>query len=120
MPLSRFAALPLLILAIASARAANPFLNAADDRPVSAEFRGAEWGDDIPQDELPLTARVVTTRIAKMPWGAIYKIEFTALKSHAKEHRQIPPEYFMATDDRIILLNEEDMSAAIKQISAMD
>ena len=46
--------------------AANPFLEASDDKSISAKFHGTEWGDNIPQKEIPLTARVVTTRIAKM------------------------------------------------------
>jgi hypothetical protein len=99
--------------------AANPFLDAKDDRPVSAKFRGTEWGDDM-EEEIPLTARVITSRVARMPWGAIFKIEFTDLKSRAKKPREIPPDYFIVTDDRIVLLNEEDNNAAIEKISAMD
>lgn len=100
--------------------ATNPFLNAPDDTPVSAKFRGTEWGDEIQQDEIPLTAQVVTTRVAKMPWGAIFKIEFTDLKSSAPQKREIRPDYFIVTDDRIVLLNEEDNEAAVKKISALD
>src|SRR6266853_6798377 len=100
------AILTVLILLPVSAYAGNPFLDAPDGKPVSAKFRGAEWGDEIQQDEIPLTARVVTTRIAKMPWGAIFKIEFTDLKSRAPQKREIPPpQYFIVTDDRIVLLN---------------
>ena len=107
-----------------SAYAANPFLDAKDDKPVSANFRGTEWNDEFPEElphEIPLTARVITTRIAKMPWGAIFKIEFTDLKSRAPDKREIPePRYYIVTDDRIVLLNEEDNDAAAKKISAMD
>src|SRR5260370_41864295 len=91
-----------------SVYAANPFLDAKDDRPVSANFRGTEWNDEFPEElphEIPLTARVVTTRIAKMPWGAIFKIEFTDLKSRAPKEREIQPLYLIVTDDRIVLLN---------------
>jgi len=102
------------------ASAANPFLDAKDDKPVSAKFRGNEWGDEIEQDEIPLTARVFTTRIAKMPWGAIFRIEFADLKSSAQKHREIRPDYFIVTDDRIVLLNEENNEAAVKKISAMN
>jgi hypothetical protein len=102
------------------ASAANPFLKAKDDKPVSVKFRGTEWSDEIGRDEIPLTARVVTTRIAKMPWGAIFKIEFTDLKSRAEKRREIPPDYFIVTDDRIVLLNEEDNDAAAKKISTLD
>ena len=103
-----------------SAYAANPFLDAKDDEPMSAKFRGTEWGDEIAEEEIPLTARVVTTRIAKMPWGAIFKIEFVDLRSRAKKRRKIPPDYFIVTDERMVLLNEENNDAAIKKISAMD
>jgi hypothetical protein len=104
----------------ASVYAANPFLSAPDDKPVSAKFRGTEWGEEIEHEEIPLTARVVTTRLAQMSWGVIFKIEFTDLKSSAPQKREIRPDYFIATDDRIVLLNEEDNDAAVKKISAMD
>ena len=103
-----------------SGYAANPFLNTPDDKPVSAKFRGTEWSDDIGEQDIPLTARVVTTRVAKMPWGAIFKIEFTDLKSRAEKQREIRPDYFIVTDNRIVLLNEEDNDAAAKKISALD
>ena len=108
------------ILLSASAYAANPFLDAADDKPVSAKFRGTEWSDDTSNEEIPLTARVITTRLARLPWGAIFKIEFTDLKSRAKKRRKIPPDYFIVTDERIVLLNEENNDTAVKKISAMD
>jgi hypothetical protein len=109
----------LLSLAV-SAYATNPFLNAQDDKPVFAKFRGTEWGDEIQQDEIPLTARAVTKRVAKTPWGAIFKIEFADLKSGAPQKREIRPDYFIVTDDRIVLLNEEDNDDAVTKISAMD
>jgi hypothetical protein len=89
----RIAIVMISILLPGFAHAANPFLDAPSDKPVSAKFRGAEWGDEIQQDEIPLTARVVTTRVAKMPWGAIFKIEFTDLKSSAPQKREIRPDY---------------------------
>ena len=116
----RCAALCGSMLLSVSALAANPFLDAKDDKPVSAKFRGTEWGDEIQQDEIPLTARVVTTRLTKMPWGAIFKIEFTDLESRAPQRREIRPDYFIVTDDRILLLNEEDNEAAVKKISGLD
>src|SRR5690348_1342176 len=103
-----------------SGYAANPFLDAPGDKALSAEFRGTEWGDEIGQDEIPLTARVVTTRLAKMSWGAIFKIEFTDLKSEAAKHREIRPDYFVATADRIVLLNEEDNHGTVRSMSALD
>lgn len=110
----------ITILFSVAAYAANPFLDASNDQPISAKFRGAEWGDDIKEHDISLTARVVITRIAKMPWGAIFKIDFTDLKSDAEKQREIRPDYFIVTDDRIVLLNEEDNDAAVKKISALD
>jgi hypothetical protein len=100
--------------------AANPFLSASNDQPIFATFNGTEWGDDIGEKDIPLTARMVTTRIAKMPWGAVFKLEFTDLKSQAEKPREIRPDYFIVTDDRIVLLNEEDNDAAARKISATD
>jgi hypothetical protein len=120
MKLSGAAFIAMSMLMARSFCAGNPFLDAEDDKPVSANFRGAEWGDEIAQDEIALTARVITTRIAKMPWGAIFKIEFTDLKSQAKRRREIPPDYFIVTDDRIVLLNEENNDTAVKKISALE
>ena len=100
--------------------AANPFLDVPADKPMSAKFQGTEWGDDIQQEEIPLTARIVTTRLATMLWGAIFKVEFTDLESRAPQKREIRPDYFIVTDDGIILLNEEDNDTAVKKIAAMD
>jgi hypothetical protein len=108
------------ILLTASAYSANPFLDAKDNKPVSAKFNGTEWGDNIDEGEIALTARVVTTRMADMPWGAIFKIEFTDLKSRAPEPRKIEPDYFVVTDDRIVLLNEEKIEEAVHRIGAME
>jgi hypothetical protein len=116
----RIATLTMSTLLTVSAYSANPFLDSPDDKPVSAKFRGTEWGDNTDEDEIALTARVITTRVAKMSWGSIFKIEFTDLKSRAPKKREIRPDYFIVTDDRIILLNEEDNDAAVKQIAAMD
>jgi hypothetical protein len=108
------------ILLAPSVFAANPFLDAKDDKPVSADFRGTEWNDENIDGEIPLSARIVTTRIAQMPWGAIFKMEFVDLKSHAPEKREIRPDYFIVTNDRIILLNEENNDEAAKKIAGME
>ena len=108
------------MLLTGSVYSANPFLDSPDDKPVSAKFRGTEWGDNTDEGEIALTARVITTRVAKMSWGAIFKIELSDLKSRAPTPRKIEPEYFFVTDDRIVLLNEEDNDAAVKKISAAD
>ena len=110
----------MTILIPVSGYAANPFLDTPDDKPISATFRGTEWSDEIGEQDIPLTAKVVITRIAKMPWGAIFKLEFTDLKSSAQKQREIRLDYFIVTDDRIVLLNEEDNDAAAKNISALD
>lgn len=106
------------LLALAT-YATNPFLDAPNDQPVSAQFRGTEWGEEIKEQEIPLTARVVTTRLAAAAWGAIFKVEFEDLKSKAAKKREINPLYFIVTDERIVLLNEEDNDAAVKKIAAM-
>ena len=62
----RLIVLALVLLPLAETRAANPFLSAPDGKPVSAKFRGAEWGDNIAQEEIGLSARVVTTRVARV------------------------------------------------------
>jgi hypothetical protein len=116
----RTAVTMMTMLIPVSGYAANPFLDIPDDKPVSAKFRGTEWSDDIGQEDVPLTARVVTIRIAKMPWGAIFKIEFTDLKSRAEKQREIRPDYFIVTDDKIVLLNEEDNDDAVKKVSMLD
>ena len=100
--------------------AANSFLDTPDDQPVSVKFRGTEWSEDIGEKDIPLTAIVVTTRIAKMSWGAIFKVEFTDLKSRAEKQREIRPDYYIVTNDRIVLLNEEDNDTAAKRISALE
>ena len=107
------------ILLTVLAYSANPFLDALDDKPVSAKFRGTEWGDNTDEGEIALTACAITTRVARMSWGAIFKIEFSDLGSRAPEPRKISLDYFIVTDERIVLLNEENNEAAVKKISAM-
>src|SRR5262249_49523247 len=50
----------------------------------------------------------------------IFKVEFTDLKSRAEKQREIRPDYYIVTDDRIVLLNEEDNDATAKKISMLD
>lgn len=115
-------ALLLMSSSLLAARefATNPFLDAKDDKPVSANFKGTEWNDENIDGDIPLTARAITTRSAQMPWGAIFKIEFVDLTSGASEKRQIGPDYFIVTDDRIVQMLEENNDEAVKKISAMD
>ena len=104
----------------ASGYAADPFLNTPDDNPVSAKFRGTEWSRDIGDKDIHLTASAVITHLANIPWGAIFKVEFMDLNSRADKPREIRPDYFIVTDDQIVLLNEEDNDAAAKKISALN
>jgi hypothetical protein len=125
------------ILLLTNARAANPYLDAKDDKPVSVSVSGKEWNDEYIEGDIPLSMRMITTRVAKTNWGAVFKIEFVDPKSRAKQKREIPPLYFIATDDRIVLLDtsrfvqmesgvitkEQDdayHAAAIKKISATE
>ena len=123
MKLVNFLAAVLVTQSVTGALAANPFLDAPDDQPISVTFRGTEWSDKFEEEDeqIRLTATVVTKRIAKMPWGAIFKISFENLKSRAPEKREIPPDYFIVTDDRIILLNEGDkIDEAVQRLSALE
>lgn len=113
-----FLTLPLFLAA--PVFAANPFLAAKDDKPISTSVRGMEWNDESTNGDIPLTARMVTTRIADMSWGAIFKIEFVDLKSKAEQKREIRPLYFIATDDHIYLMNEENNEAAAKKFAGID
>ncbi len=98
------------------AQAENPFLAAANDQPVAAKFQGTEWRDDIGPKDLPLSARLVTTRIAAAPWGAIFKITFEDIHSRAKPKREIAPIYYVATDNEIALLNVEKPEEAAAEL----
>jgi hypothetical protein len=73
----------ILISLVTSVFDVNPFLKITDDKQVAARFYGTELGDEIDAEEIPLIARVVMRRIASMPWEAVFKIEFTGLKSNA-------------------------------------
>jgi hypothetical protein len=106
------------LLFAAATYAANPFLAAANDKPVSTPFRGTEWGEHL-AEESPFSARAITTRLAQPAWGAIFKIEFVDLKSKAARKREIPPLYFIVTDEQIVLLNEENNDAAVKKIETL-
>ena len=115
---THFAILILSIVFASATYGANPFLDAANEKPVSARFRGTEWGEGL-TDKSPLTARVVTTRVATMAWGAIFKMEFLDIKSKGAKKLKIRPDYYIVTDEQIILLNEEDSDAAAKKIEKM-
>lgn len=109
-----------LLALCGSALATNPFLSAPDDKPVSAKFKGTEWGDEIGRKDLPLSVRVLTTRVAQTAWGAAFKITFEDISSRAKARRELPPIYFIVTDNEIALLNEENPDEAIRRLSKQD
>src|SRR5947208_13853197 len=92
------------ILLPVSGYAANPFLDVHDHKPVSAKFRGTEWGEEIQEDEIPLSARGVTTRVAKMPWGASCKIEFTDHNLSPRPKREILQVCLMLTVAPVVRL----------------
>jgi hypothetical protein len=54
-----------------------------------------------------------------MPW-AIFKIEFVDLKSRAPQKREIGPDYYIVTGDRVVLLGEENNEETAQKIAAMD
>ncbi len=101
------------------ARAENPYLAAKDDQPAAAIFSGSEWGDEIGAKERPLGARVVTTRLAALPFAAVYRIEFLDVRSGGAASRQIATRHFVVTDGEIALLQDEDIDTAIARLKAL-
>jgi hypothetical protein len=120
MKLRAFCLLTLTLLAlIPAARGANPFLNAPDDQPRTANFKGTEWGDNLGPDDLPLSAKVVTTRVASMPWGAVFRIEFQDIVSTSEEKRTISTHHFLVTPEKIVLFNAEDLAGEIARLASL-
>ncbi len=107
------------LLVATAARAANPFLHAADDQPVAANFTGTEWGDDIANGERPFSARVVTTRLAELPFGAVFKIELIEVADKAAPPRRLSPWYFLATDSEIAVIKDADPAAVIARLQQL-
>jgi hypothetical protein len=99
--------------------AINPFLPSGAP-PATMKFQGTEWNDDYAPKDIPLTAKVVTKQVAKTAWGGVFEISFEDLKSKASQKREIPPLYFVVTDEVIALLNEEKIDEAIQQIAALE
>ena len=112
-------AVAVLLVGSLSANAANPFLKARDDRPVTVELRGTEWGDDINGHEAPLSATMVTRRVAAMSWGAVFQVRFEQIESRSQPPRKIKPEWFVVTDGRIYLLNETDNLEAVARLQKL-
>jgi GAF domain-containing protein len=97
---------------------ANPYLAQIEDTPITREFLGFEWGDDVilpkGKERAPFRAQVTTQRVAVMNWGAIYKISF-----EPTSQRRIEPYHFLATDREILLLSSEDLEREIRVIREM-
>jgi hypothetical protein len=92
-------------------------------RPTSRcppNFEGPSGGDEFSRTKSRSLPESLPRASPRCRGGAIFKIEVTDLESGATQRREIRPDYFIVTDDRIILLNEEDNEAAVKKISAMD
>ncbi len=100
-----------------SGLAANPYLNAVDDKAAMANFKGAEWNDQYEAGEYPLHARVETVRLAMMKWGAIFRVSFETINSKAPQKREIQPLHLVVTNDNIFLLNETDIKEAIRKLT---
>jgi hypothetical protein len=84
---------------------------------LTQSFGEAKGGKPKPSEE-DVCSDVLTVPLSPKPEkGAI---GLAALKSSAPQKREIRPDYFIVTDDRIVLLNEEDNEAAVKKISALD
>lgn len=107
------------LLVATAARAANPFLSAADDQPVAANFTGTQWGDELGDGERPFSARVVTTRVAKLPFGAAFKIELIEVADKAAPPRRLLPWYFLATDAEIAAIKDENPAAVIARLQQL-
>lgn len=98
--------------------AANPYLDLPNDELSVRRYVGTEWGDDmkIPdgKDALPFSAKVMTQRIATLPWGAVYKVTV----GH-QSTRQIGPYHFVATDDEIAFITDQDVAGKIRKLQGL-
>jgi hypothetical protein len=101
---------------VSQAGAGNPFLDAPNDKPLTATFKGTEWD----AEELPISVRVKTTGLATMKWGAVLRISFETVDSKATQKREIQPLHFVVTDDKVFLLNEADMNQEIRKLAEME
>src|ERR1700737_3443490 len=76
------------------------------------------------EQTLPRTHRAKgresSRRASRKCHGARSSKSFVDLRSRAPERREIPPEYFIVTDDRIVLLNEDKIDNAVRVVSLME
>lgn len=108
-----------VLLVATSAGAANPFLGAADDQPVGANFTGTRWGDATAEGERPFSARVVTTRLAQLSFGAVFKIDFIEVADKGAPPHRLPPWYFLATDSEIAVIKDENPGEVIARLKLL-
>ncbi len=101
------------------AQARNPFLGASSDDRVLSSFSGTEWGDELGQKDLPLSARVVTQRKAKLSWGEIFEISFESVRSQTGKPRSIGPLLLVVTDKEIVRIVSDKPSEAIEKLKAL-
>ena len=107
-----------MLVGLGSAQAANPYLQAPDDQPVSVELQGSEWGDDIDGGERPLRARLTTTRVAVLPYGSVYRLEFVSLPAPSAMPRAIAPLLLLATESELVSLASEDWPTTLARLQA--
>jgi len=101
------------------ALAKNPFLSAISDDRALATFSGTEWGDELGPKELPLSARVVTTRVARMPWGEVYQLAFESIRSQTSKPRTIAPLHLLVTDKEIVRISADKPDEAIAKLKTL-
>lgn len=115
---ARLALAWLLWLAADRAQADNAYLQAADAKPVEVELAGTEWGDDIDGGERKLAARMSTTRLAVLPYGAVFRIEFVSLPAGGAMPRAIPRLLLLATPQEIAILPSGDEAATLQRLQS--
>ncbi len=111
--------LSLVALPARMAQAANPYLAASDDKPAPVRFTGTEWGDALERKERPISAQVITTRLAALPFASVFRIEFADVRAEGGASRSIATRHFVVTDSEIALLQDEDIDAAIARLKAL-
>lgn len=98
--------------------AANPYLDLPNDELLVRRYVGKEWSDDmiIPEgkDALPFNAKVMTQRIATFPWGAVYRVTVGNQST-----RQVGPYHFVATDEEIAFIIDQDVAGKIRMLQGL-
>ena len=116
----RIATMIISILLSTFTQAANPFLDARTTSQCPPNFKGPSGAMRFSSTK-SRSLREWLRRASPRCRGARFsKSNLPTLESRAPQKREIRPDYFIVTDDRIVLLNEEDNDAAVKKISALD